>query len=131
MIGIKKSLDSELVCCGKTAETIFCKINQRGKPPLIVACAYRPTDNDTDISAAIAKDILDTRAKFKTSEFFMGGDLNLPGTNWETSERGKNYNKEIYEDILDACNDAGLAQMVDEPTRGKNILDVFLTSVPL
>ena len=33
MIGIKKSLDSELVCCGKTAETIFCKINQRGKPP--------------------------------------------------------------------------------------------------
>ena len=131
MIGIKKTLDSELVSKGDLAETIFCKINQKGKPPLIVACAYRPTDNNSELSAAIAKDILDSRSKFKTSDFYMGGDLNLPGTNWETSERGKGYNKEIYEDILDACNDAGLSQTVDEPTRKKNILDVFLTNNPL
>ena len=65
------------------------------------------------------------------SKLYMSGDPNLPGTNWETSKREKGYNKEIYEDKLDKCNDAGLSRTVDEPTRENNVLDIFLTSSPL
>ena len=131
MLAIRKSLDSELISVGTHAETVFCKINRKGKPPIVAACVYRPTNNDTEISAAISRDILEAKSKFKNSEFFIGGDFNLPDINWFTLEiKGGRYKKQISENILDACNDSGLSQIVDEPTRGENILDIFLTSNP-
>ena len=131
MIGISKTLDSEIISKGRDAETIFCKINQNRKPPIIVACVYRPTDNNIETSAAISRDILEMRAKFKKSEFFIGGDFNLPDIDWATLEvKGGRYRKKISENILEACSDARLSQVVDEPTRKDNILDIFLTSNP-
>ena len=137
MIAIRKSLDSVCIHKGTLAETIFVKIIRKDRPPVVVACAYRPPDNNTDISEAISRDITEIRAKFKKSEFMMGGDFNLPDIDWETSEiKGGRYSKTVNQIILDACNDNGLRQTVTEPTRKdktsgvENILDLFLTSNP-
>ena len=61
----------------------------------------------------------------------MGGDFNLPDINWENSEIvGRTYPIDINQAFLDTFNDAGLRQIVKEPTRGNNILDLFLTNCP-
>ena len=61
----------------------------------------------------------------------MGGDFNLPDIDWSNSEiKGGRYSKTINQNILDTCDDNGLTQVVDEPTRGQNTLDIFFTSNP-
>ena len=41
---------------------------------------------------------------------------------------GNQYPKSINQLFLDTFNDTGLYQIVEEPTRGNSILDIFLTS---
>ena len=61
----------------------------------------------------------------------MGGDFNLPDINWEKAEITSHKNlKGLNQKFLDTFNDTGLRQIVDEPTRGENILDIFLTNCP-
>ena len=62
---------------------------------------------------------------------FIGGDFNLPGWDWKrnvlkpnTHHSGNHYK---FADILD---DHGLTQLVEEPTRNNNILDLVLTNYP-
>ena len=71
------------------------------------------------------------KAKFKKSVFWVGGDFNLPDINWGKGEISGHRNlKEINQTFLDTFSDTGLRQIVDEPTRGENILDLFLTNCP-
>ena len=48
LIAIRKTLDSECILKGSDAETIFCKINQKSRPPTIIACVYRPPDQNLE-----------------------------------------------------------------------------------
>ena len=108
MIAIRKSLDSTCILKGKDfLHHTF--VTRRNKPPAVVACAYRPPDNNIEVATAIARDITDIRSKFKKSDFMMGGDFNLPDINWETFEiKGGNYSKNVNQIILDSCSDNGL-----------------------
>lgn len=69
---------------------------------------------------------MEIRSKFKKSEFFIGGNFNLPDIDWTKSEiKEGRYKIEINGNFLEACSDARLSQVVDEPTRKDNILDIF------
>ena len=62
---------------------------------------------------------------------WVAGDFNLPDINWDTySTQSYKYLKEINQNFIDTFNDTGLRQTVDAPTRGENILDIFLTNCP-
>ena len=61
--------------------------------------------------------------------FWLAGDFNLPDIDWENfSTTGHQYSRSINQLFLDLTCDLGLSQTVDRPTRGNNILDIFLTS---
>ena len=61
----------------------------------------------------------------------IGGDLNLPDVDWNSnSMNGNQYLKAINQCTLDMVNECHLKQIVNEPTRGENILDVFMTNRP-
>ena len=131
MLAINITLASELIQISPNTESIFCRINEVNKPPTIVGCVYRPPDNNSLTSNLIAQEIYNLKSKFKKSVFWVGGDFNLPDIKWDTLEIiGNNYKKEINQKFIDTFNDAGLCQIVDKPTRGKNILDIFLTNCP-
>ena len=53
------------------------------------------------------------------------GDFNYPGINWTTLQADSNS-----QDFLDCTHDCFLSQLVTEPTRGENILDIVLTNIP-
>ena len=55
----------------------------------------------------------------------------LPGWHWPSKTLKMGCKKpEIHHQIMDTINDIGWDQMVMEPTKGENTLDLFLTNHP-
>jgi hypothetical protein len=69
--------------------------------------------------------------KSKNSQIWLAGDFNLPDVNWDTLSvnPGGSY-VNLSKRMIEIANDVGLEQIVREPTRGKNTLDLFFTSNP-
>jgi Reverse transcriptase (RNA-dependent DNA polymerase)/Endonuclease-reverse transcriptase len=76
------------------------------------------TENNEKILKEKLNEISDT-----THEIFIIGDFNKPNINWE--------NPDIHNSKLaQFCVENGMYQVVDEPTRGENILDLLFCSNP-
>ena len=63
----------------------------------------------------------------------MGGDFNLPSIEWgdEVNTRDPpSYGREINSRFIDVCDELGLTQVVRDPTRENNILDLMLVTSP-
>ena len=61
----------------------------------------------------------------------MAGDVNLPDINWQDNcIEGHQYSLNTNNIFLEFLNNNGLSQIVNTPTRGFNILDVFVTNRP-
>ena len=62
----------------------------------------------------------------------IGGDFNLPDIDWDdTSVRSSpQYGNEVNQLLIDFCNEFSLKQLVSEPTRGRNTLDLMFVSFP-
>ena len=60
----------------------------------------------------------------------LGGDFNLPDIDWEEGsvESNPQYTAAINWKMIDIANDFNLTQIVSEPTRQGNILDLLFTS---
>ena len=60
----------------------------------------------------------------------LSGDFNLPDIDWEEGSVKSNpqYTAAINWKMIDIVNDFNLTQMVTEPTRQGNILDLLFTS---
>jgi hypothetical protein len=67
----------------------------------------------------------------KNANIVVAGDFNLPGWNWKTQTLKSNStyvnNHYKFTNILD---DNGLVQIVEQPTRGENTLDLVITNNP-
>ena len=85
---------------------------------------------DTYSSAAL-EELIKLKHDNQKSDFWIGGDFNLPDMNWSsltvTSNQYSYAMTDTYLDILRNCN---LEQIVDFPTRRNKTLDIFLTSNP-
>ena len=68
----------------------------------------------------------------KNGNIWLRSDFNLPGlTSTDNILLFRPYLcKSVYDYFLDLTNDFGLCQIVTEPTRQDNTLDLFLTSNP-
>ena len=65
------------------------------------------------------------------SMLIVGGDFNFPGWNWKDKVlKPDTSNPSIHYKFADTLDDHGLIQMVEEPTRGPNTLDLILTNNP-
>lgn len=131
LIAIKKHFTSEFVHQGEFSESLFCKINVKGGKPIIIGCVYRPPDRNAELTTKICEDISLVINKHKNSVFWLGGDFNLPDIEWENEEiENYQYPKEISNEYLQMSANLGLKQLVREPTRGVNCLDLFFTNTP-
>ena len=59
---------------------------------------------------------------------FIGGDFNCPGINWDRF-KAPAYN--VQDLFLQFTLSSGFSQLVNEPTRQDNILDLVLCNEPL
>ena len=111
-------------------EIVWAKINIKGKKTLYVSSFYNPKTSDTNSLVGLEKS-LKRASNIKNAAVIMGGDFNLPGFNWEDNslKPGTNHTKQHY-CLIDILNDTGLTQIVKEPTRNGNILDLIITNLP-
>ena len=62
---------------------------------------------------------------------WIAGDINLPNVDWERLCLVNNaYPIDIHETFTEFMLNHGFTQMVQSPTRGENILDIFVTNRP-
>ena len=136
---VKKSLNSIFLKKGSKSECIFVKLVVPKKPPIILGCAYRAPDLSLDQCEDLVNEISEIKNKYNKSHFWLAGDFNLPSIDWETNsikktkqkkKKQKNYQYSLSVNnlFLEMSQTLGLKQIVSEPTRGKNILDLFFTN---
>ncbi|MCG8046380.1 MAG: hypothetical protein JAY66_11960 [Candidatus Thiodiazotropha taylori] len=111
-------------------EIIWIKLSIVAAKPLYIAAYYRPRESDVQGLEELRKS-LELVSK-KNGNIWILGDFNFPKLSWDsdhmpTMKPGCRL-LSLYKDFLSCLDDFDLVQMVSKPTRGDNILDLFLTS---
>jgi hypothetical protein len=99
-------------------ETVWCKICTNGENTLIGVC-YRVPCNKKESDEALYK-LIDTVSK---QNVIIMGDFNFPELDWGTPEV-----IDPGHPFIECINNNFLTQVVTEPTRGRNYLDLVLSS---
>jgi hypothetical protein len=109
---------------------IWCKLELIGHKAVYLSCYYNPKANNEASIQEFGTSM--ERAPRIVNTFIIGaGDFNLPGWNWkENSLKPNTQYPGIHHLFTDILDDHGLCQIVEEPTRGSNILDLIVTNYP-
>lgn len=126
LIAIKKSVSSFCVRVCPDLETVFVCITSAFRQTIIGAC-YRAPSRDSDYCDNLHSVLLNIQGLYPKAQFLIFGDFNFPDIDWVNyTTSGSNDAKKF----LDNCLNFNLIQVVNQPTRGDNILDLVLTSSP-
>ena len=111
-----------------SAEVIWAKIDIPGLKNVYICSFYKPSENDEDSLVSLRSSL----SKIPhSSAIWALGDFNLPNIDWDKAQTKENCShKSIYDKFFEMMHDFALEQMVKEPTRDNNILDLFLTNTP-
>ena len=113
-------------------ELLWINLQCQGTRPLYICTFYRPPKSDIEVLEALGKSIGDLNQHKSLPNILLVGDFNLPDILWENSSIKSNriYSFGLSYHMMDLANNNYLTQMVTEPTRGENILDLILTTTP-
>ena len=112
-------------------EIVCCHIELANHHSLIICSIYRPPNNNTTIMDSMCDALENIIQSYPNAIIWIAGDVNLPAIDWQNNTIiSTRYNLSINSRLLDLLSDHGLSQIVDFPTRGQNILDIFLTNRP-
>ena len=100
------------------------------KKTLYLCSFYRPDDADHESLNKFGES-LDRLSANSNAHVLIGGDFNFLGFEWETETlKSKATAMGQHREFLELIRDYGLEQMVTEPTRLNNTLDLILTNTP-
>ena len=115
--------DSEFV-----AASFTCK---HSKKPLITGALYRPPSSDVEYMESLCSAISSLSNMYPGSVIWISGDANLPDIEWETTSIVDHHNPvQVNTLFINTVMDIASEQIVDFPTRGQNLLDIFVTNRP-
>ena len=101
---------------------------------ILFACLYRPPDSEDTAFHSLMDTLQEKIAEFtngnRSPDIFITGDFNLPLMNWDSCSVPTSPPCKAYQRLMDFINDNFATQVVDQPTRGNNILDLVLTNSP-
>jgi hypothetical protein len=104
------------------------KMNLKGNGNIYICAYYRR--NVTDEKSIRNFETSVTRASdMNNATIIIGGDMNFPGWNWkEYTLKPNSTAPNLHTDFMDVLNNNALTQLVEEPTRQQNTLDLILTN---
>ena len=109
------------------------KIHIQGKKPIFIGSLYRNPSSNTEPLQSLEENLSRMTSGSNSQPFIiLGGDFNLPSINWDTNSLPSipQYGTTINRKFLDIIENFNLTQVVKEPTREGNILDLLLTTYP-
>ena len=131
MIGVKQSISSQLLNYNVSCELCSVKLELLHGSPLIIIGVYRPPNRDSIYTQKLCDEIMNIVNSNSNSFICCTGDFNTPDINWDNeSVDSHNYPISISQAILQMSADCGFAQLVNFPSREKNILDLAFTNRP-
>lgn len=128
-IAVKNSLIATVEINLQTnCELIWISIHVKGLSPVYIGAFYRPQSTNRDFVNEL--DLSLSRIPPNASIWLLG-DFNLPDIDWDIiAFRPCGQYPAISKLMIDILNDHNLHQLVKEPTRDQNILDLCLTNSP-
>ena len=113
---------------------VLANITLKDKTNITIGAFYRqPNTSLADIESLVTY-VMDVRGnKTRVPEMIIGGDFNLPSIEWGDKVKTRDppsYGREINSRFIDVCDELGLIQVVRDPTRENNILDLMLVTSP-
>lgn len=122
---VKPSLPSSRIDAECRHEILCVNLTFPTSKTVLIAC-YRAPDSDDNFTQELYSVVLDLTSRFPRSNFLLCGDFNFPDIDWVHLAA----HSPLSRNFLDLCLMFNFAQMVTMPTRGTNILDLFLVSTP-
>ena len=131
LLAIKNEYNSEHVPELDTdCEIVWAKMNLKGNGTIYVCSYYRRNVSDED-SLKYFETSVQRASAIENATIVIGGDMNLPGWDWKENILKPNAvftNLQNY--FMDIINNNALSQLIDQPTRHTNTLDLVLTNRP-
>ncbi|XP_068704053.1 uncharacterized protein [Montipora foliosa] len=109
------------------AKILACELRPDSRRKILAVVFYRPQDTDLEYLKQLKKTLL-LASKAKFDQILVIGDFNLSEIDWQTGTAKAGDCLHNY--FTKLVKDNYLWQLVDFPTRGKNILDLILTTIP-
>ena len=116
------------------AVAIWAKLVFPKESPVFICSFYRPPNTNTIPIVLLHETLRILQQSSSSPNIIIGGDFNLPSVIWSDAGASiapsPDYGREINDLFLDLINDVSLEQLVFQPTRQRNILDLVLSSHP-
>ena len=123
--------DAELLASGSDGVVEYVVVHIKSYN-LVIANVYRPPATPTNCFSPVIQKIKECISGLSGTmpSIMICGDLNLPGTCWETGENslGSRDDKTAVETMMQLQNNLFMSEIVKQPTRGRNHLDVCFTN---
>ena len=98
---------------------------------MILGSFYCPPQSPVSVWYDLALCVSQIRQKLPDIPLLLVGDFNCPGIDWGTGGLTESYLPLLFrESLIQFAHDYLLEQIILEPTRGDNILDLCFTSHP-
>ena len=112
-------------------EIVWAQINLLNCNKLLIGAYYRSHTNDQLSIEELNLSLCKLKNQNSNVTIWLGGDFNAPGIDWQTlTLRNDCAYGSVYNSLIATTCDYGLTQLVTEPTRLNNTLDLFFTDHP-
>ena len=111
------------------AEAVWAKLTFPRMSPFYICSFYRPPNIDTTPLTQLQTILHSFQLNHSPPNIIIAGDFNLPSIGASINPSPA-YGRELDSLFLELVDDYGLEQLVYQPTRQGNILDLILTSHP-
>ena len=114
-----------------SCEVIWVQIHSQNHCSRILGLFCCPPQSPVSVWDDLALCVSQLRQRLPDIPLLLGGDFNCPGIDWGTSSLTELYLLILFrESLVQFAHDFLLEQIILEPTRGDNILDLCFTSHP-
>lgn len=103
------------------------RINHRD---MVFCCCYRPPNSCPTFCDDLHDVLNKIVTRFPRTPLFLLGDFNFPKIHWSTTGAVVFDSSVETKAFVKLCTDFNLSQLITEPTRGANTLDLLLTTTP-
>ena len=131
--GVFIAVSNEYICTHEPeletdCEIIWVKLNIVGCNTLHICAYYNPNEGN-EASLASFDMSIQCICNRTASHIWIAGDMNIPGFDWHNNclKPSCNYS-ELTQKFVNSLCDNNLIQLITEPTRGPNTLDLFITN---
>ena len=133
LIAVKDDLVCTPVATNRESELISVKVRINRSKSIIVAAFYRPpNESTTEHAQTVLDELARLRQEHSKSEFWIGGDFNLPNIDWQTlAVKSNQYPAAMSSIYLNIPGQCGVEQLVEAPTRGEQHTGPLLHQPPI